>query len=390
MANKKVRHVKGLGSVYYDNTKQVWIGQVENGKYSNGRVKYKRFLNSSQDEVIYKMKEFVNQGTLVNSTNTNNVKNNIQFKDFLNSYLNNVKKNKLKPASYDRDSTTANNNIVPYIGGYDLSELTTSIIQLQLVNRLQETNYSFSTINKAYVLTNECLKYACYQGLIEKNPCEFVAKPSKTSISRPIKEIRFFDDDEINAFKEVALSKYKNGRFKYSNGYAFIILIYTGLRIGELLALKWKDIDLNNKFIKVHSNIAVTHKNNERQVLIQDSTKTRKSRIVYLTGSAIYYITQLKENTKPHNDDFVITTNGKREVSAVRNSYLGICKRANIDDPQGLHTLRHTFASLMIRKGVDIKIISEMLGHSSVSFTYNTYVHLLEEEKAKVIAQIDI
>lgn len=74
----------------------------------------------------------------------------------------------------------------------------------------------------------------------------------------------------------------------------------------------------------------------------------------------------------------------------MRNSYLGICKKANIDNPQGLHTLRHTFASLMIRKGIDIKIISEMLGHSSVSFTYNTYVHLIEEEKAKVISQLEV
>lgn len=60
------------------------------------------------------------------------------------------------------------------------------------------------------------------------------------------------------------------------------------------------------------------------------------------------------------------------------------------ENHQGLHTLRHTFASLMIRKGVDIKIVSEMLGHSSVTFTYNTYVHLQEDDKADVIKKLAI
>ena len=109
-----------------------------------------------------------------------------------------------------------------------------------------------------------------------------------------------------------------------------------------------------------------------------------------MTTSARKYFSELKQLVNPNSNDFVVITNGQRDISAVRKSYLGICKHANIDNPQGLHTLRHTFASLMIRKGVDIKIISEMLGHASVSFTYNTYVHLIEEEKAKAIQQIDV
>ena len=80
----------------------------------------------------------------------------------------------------------------------------------------------------------------------------------------------------------------------------------------------------------------------------------------------------------------------KRDTTRALNTYTFICKRAKIDNHQGVHTLRHTCASLLIRKGVDIKIISEMLGHKDVAFTYNTYVHLIEEEKAKTINQLDI
>ncbi len=89
-------------------------------------------------------------------------------------------------------------------------------------------------------------------------------------------------------------------------------------------------------------------------------------------------------------DDYVYTTNGCRDLTSIEDTYKRICKKAEISNPQGVHTLRHTCASLLIRKGIDIKIISEMLGHASVSFTYNTYVHLLDEEKARIIGELDI
>lgn len=159
-----------------------------------------------------------------------------------------------------------------------------------------------------------------------------------------------------------------------------------------MLALTWKNVDLDNNYIKVSSNIGAKYNEDMKiETFIQDSTKTKKSRIVHLTKSAKRYLTELKELQKPNKKDYVVISNtDTRSFSILRNSYLGICKKANINNPQGLHTLRHTFASLMIRKGIDIKIISEMLGHSSVSFTYNTYVHLIEEEKAKVISQLEV
>lgn len=384
--NKKTRHVKDLGAVYYDSTKSQWVGQVEHGRYTNGRVKFKRFYSTSQEECIYKMKQFKESNQPVKD----NDKEPMLFSKYLSYYMETVKKPKLKIASYERDCNTANNNIIPHIGGYELSELTTDIIQKSLINKLMSKGYSCSTINKAYVLTNECLKYACRQDLIPKNPCELVTKPTKSNLNYDSKDIRFFDDNEIERFKDTALRKYKNGKPAYLNGYPLIILIYTGLRIGEMLALKWKNVDLENKYIKVEANIAVVHDGQDRIVIMQKGTKTKDSRIVYMTSSAYKYFEEWKQIVNPHPNDYVMITNGKRDISAIYQSYIGICNKAQIDNHQGLHTLRHTFASLMIRKGVDIKLISEMLGHSSVSFTYNTYVHLIEEEKAKIITQIQV
>lgn len=386
MANsgsKKVRHVKGIGSISYDSSKEQWVGQVETGRYSNGRVKFKRFYSSNQNDVLYKMKQFKESLVVVDAPNDS-----IGVEEYFKSFLINVKKPKLKPASYTRDLCTWNNNVKPYIGGYYLHELSPSIIQNEMINVLLLKGLSHSTIHKAYVLTNEALKYAQRQSILKNNPCDLVDMPSK-KIFTETKEIRFFNDDEINRFINTALNE-KWHRTDYNNGLAIVSLIYTGLRAGELIGLKWGDINFDDNYIKVRSNVAVIYDESGRHVIEQSSTKTRKSRIVHMTKSAYKYLTELYTIRSPKKNDYVFLCGGNRDLSSLSSSYLAICNKAGIDNPQGLHTLRHTFASLMIRKGVDIKIISEMLGHASVSFTYNTYVHLLEEEKAKTIQQLDI
>lgn len=388
MGNKKVRHVRDLGSVYFDETTQRYVGQVENGRYANGRVKFKRFYCNSQNDVIIKMKEFRRSHILSDATDRKNL---VLVSDYFEQYLTQIKQKKLKPASYDRQYRTYTDQIKPLIGGYYLTDLTADILQEQLIDVLYNKGYSYSTINKVFVLTNECLKYAVSKEVLQLNPCDKMLKPKKREFGIA-KVIRFFDDDEIARFTETALSKNKKGEYIYSNGLPLVILIYTGLRGGEMTALKWEDVDLKNNYIRVHRNIAAvrdaeTHK---RKIIVQEGTKTKGGRIVHLTKSASKYLTLLKELKSPNKKDYVVSSQGSRDCSGLRKTYILVCDKAGIHNQQGLHTLRHTFASFMIRKGIDIKIISEMLGHSSVSFTYNTYVHLIEEEKAKAIQQIDL
>ena len=167
--------------------------------------------------------------------------------------------------------------------------------------------------------------------------------------------------------------------------------MYTGLRAGELMALQWQDVNLKSNYLNIHKNVVTYYDdNNERKVANQEDTKTQTHRFVYLTKSAKLYLKHLYLTRKPRSNDYLVITTSKRSIDSLETTYHSICKRANILNPQGLHTLRHTYASLLIRKKVDIKIISETLGHASVAFTYNTYVHLIEEEKAKTIKEIDI
>jgi len=383
--NKKVRHVKDLGAVYFDSTTNKWVGQIEIGKYPKGRVKYKRFYDASQEEVIYKMREFKKKTDVIEDRDKADL---VLFSDFFVPFLENIKKPQIKIASHARNVYTWHSNIEPYLGGYYLTDLTTQIIQNEMINKLILKGCAYSTMHKAYVLLNESLKFAYKQRLIPTNPCELVEMPKKSKSQT--KDIRFFNDDEIERFIAVALDESWK-RTDFHNGLFIVSMIYTGIRAGEAVSLKWSDVNFKDKYIKIHANIAIVYdENHERQVIKQDSTKTRKSRIVYLTQSAQKYLSELYDIRKPKQSDYLFATNGKRDISSLTSLYVETCSRAKIQNPQSLHTLRHTFASLMIRKGVDIKLISEMLGHASVSFTYNTYIHLIEEEKAKTITQIDV
>ncbi|MGN1339812.1 MAG: tyrosine-type recombinase/integrase [Oscillospiraceae bacterium] len=395
MANtgsKKARKVKNLGVVYFDGSKNSWVGLIEIGKYSNGRTKYKCCYGSSQNTVIDKMRDYCSNHPYCFEKQED--VNSITVTDYFTNFLQCVKKPKLKPASFTRELGTLNNHIIPYIGTYNLAELTTLIIQTELVNALMVKGLSYSSVHKAYILVNEGLRYAYKQSLIPNNPCDLVEEPSKKVFTNN-KSIRFLDDNEISNFISAATTKTKsNKKMKYRNGYAIISLIYTGLRGGELMALKWGDINFEGGYISVRRNVAAVYNSEgKREVLIQDGTKTKEGRTVYLSKSAKKYLQLAKltqSASQTQNDNFVYITNGCRDLSSLEETYSTICDKAGISNHQGIHTLRHTCASLLIRKGVDVKIISEMLGHSSVSFTYNTYIHLLEEEKAKVIGELDI
>lgn len=386
MAKRNTKNPNGSHSVYKTKDGR-WVAQIVIGKSENGKLKYKRFTSDKQYVVIEKMREFEQGFTQIKNANKS------YLSDFLTGYIFNVKKNVLKPSSFDRDVRTGN-LINKYIGDYTFEQLTAPFIQIELINKLKDDGYSYSTIHKAYVLLNECLQYAVDTDKLEKNPCRLVKQPPKKMFEK--KEIRWLSEDEIKLFKEQAMAKYKTGRDRYIYGLPISLIIYTGLRCGELAALKWSDIDFENKKIYVRKNIVTVYDyesadKKTRKVNLQTSTKTSDGRKIPLIKSAEDILNSIKSKYQEINPDgFIINNSDKMvHVDTISDSYTNIAKTAGIDNPLGIHTLRHTFASLLIKKGVDIKIVSDILGHKDVSFTYNIYVHILEEQKTQAMSLLD-
>jgi len=313
----------------------------------------------------------------------------VTIEKYILNWLENVKRNELKPLSYDTLETTINTHIIEKLGYYGIHDLTGDIIQKELVNSMISSNYAYSTIKKAYDALNACLKYAAANRIILYNPMQTVVKPSKKHFEA--KEIEILTDDEIERLYNEAVIY---GR----HGYAIILMLYTGMRLSEAIGLKWSSFDEKSNTLTISGSVVLAKNRNRKDnqplysLLEQKSAKTRKSeRKIYLSSKALEAIKELyKHNYRGNQGDFVISTKTHNPVRPrnMQKIFDNILRRAGISH-KGLHSLRHTFASMLIRKKVDIKIVSELLGHADVSFTYNTYVHIIDEQKSFAIQELD-
>ena len=116
----------------------------------------------------------------------------------------------------------------------------------------------------------------------------------------------------------------------------------------------------------------------------------KSNRIIKLSKKAINAITELNKIYNYSDNDYIFQTKHKKPIRPrnLQNTLDYILKKANINH-KGLHVLRHTFASMLFKKGVDIKTVSELLGHEEVRVTYNTYIHLIQEQKNQAIDLLD-
>lgn len=330
----------------------------------------------------------LNLQVLVEYTESENNTDSPTVEEYIKNWLYNVKANTLKPSSFDRKEQVINYQIVPYIGSISVQALTTDDIQT-MVNELKK-RYSYSTVKKAYECINACLKYAVKKRDLQYNAAESVSIPSNTQ--RSSSDIHFFTEDEIRLILQESVRCCKNGNRAYRIGEIFIFLLNTGLRIGEALALEWGNIDFKKQLATVRSNVVYvkdrTNSSRSYCCVKQPSTKTKNgSRIVPLNAEAVRALISLKglNGSTPY---VFATKNGKRiHPRNVDRTFRGILRRCNIPCT-GVHSLRHTFASRLFAKGVDVKTVSELLGHSDVGITYDTYIHLIQEQRAAAVSTI--
>lgn len=384
IVSKKTRRDNGEGSIYQRKDKR-WVAQIQ----VNNVPKF--FYGKERKEVVAKLKEFkLNQLQGFDSLLT------VNLKDYINNWFKVVKINELKPSSLDRLESTIINHIIPNLGHYTIDKLTSPIIQEELINKMLNNNMSYSSIKKAYDAINACMKYAVDNRQLMFNPVKTVTKPSTTKFEK--NEIVILSDEEINKFEYACIDKYSNGNYIFKTGYGFILILYTGLRMGEALALKWSDVDFENRRIRIDNNIVMAKNRKKKKetdpniILIeQDSTKTKSGiRYVGLSKKALNALEQLKSMTYYNSNGYVFTTEHNTPIRPrnLQNTFDSILNKANIKH-NGLHVLRHTFASMLFKRGINVKTVSELLGHADVRTTYNTYIHLIEAQKTQAIDLLD-
>lgn len=364
----------------------------------------KDFLGYSEEEVREKYEQWKNRS---DSLTRNNYEDRLLM-ECVYEWIHNVKYLTLKTSSYSRLVQVADEYVNPRLGIYKIKEITPDIIQFNLINDLHKKGYSYSTIKKATNVLTGFYRWATGTQKIKFNPCIALVLPSEKKIKEEkgqIDEIKFYSKDEIKKLKDAADDNNKFCKevsdFRYPRAYTYLFIIHTGLRIGEMLALKWSDFNPDKKTISISKDI-VEYKDVDTGKIVtklQLTPKTSSSRrILTLNDSAVEILNIIKERSFNPNNEYIVANrskNGKKDYVApsnYRNSFRRYCEYAGVEY-KGVHALRHTFASLMFDQGIDIKYISVWLGHSSVQITYDTYVHIMEEigyENKSVIPAISI
>ena len=262
---------------------------------------------------------------------------------------------------------------------------------------------ALSGLQKVMLLLNACFKIAIQEGILFINPCDGVCMPKESCITIPSKKQVSLTDEEIQKFKVSALRVCKTtSEYPCRDGLILLIIINLGLRVGEALALNWNDIDFDKRIVRINKtlqrdiiNFNAKQGENKLYNRIKNSTKTKAGeRVLSLNSTVLSYLQELQEYDRRNNiiSEYVCCTT-KGTLHSRRNlqrSMERILENAGINHKITLHTLRHTFGSYLIRKGVRIEVVSKLMGHSRITITYNQYIHSIREEEAKAMNLIEV
>ena len=354
-------------------------------KLYNGE--YKEFYGRTVKEVKEKIQEFESRNMYIKKTEVRKQ----TFGEYLENWFINVRVYEVESSTYLRNEQTINYHIKDSsLYNAQMVNIDSELCQ-SLINKLSE-KYSRSTISKVYVLLNMCFNYAFTKEHIGENPMMKVKMPKESSLVTKKKEAKWLSSSDVEKFVQEAERvntrefriKGKVGERVYGvNAYYAILIIYTGLRIGELMALTWEDIDFKNKTLNVNKSRAKGKIDGKTTLYIKDPKSESGTRIIPLSDRAIYALQKIKEYStelKLNSDNNLIVANTSSESNITRTVKSMLFRAGCETEKCGLHALRHTFGSLLLEKGVDLKTISYLLGHSDITVTANIYLHITREK----------
>ncbi len=302
--------------------------------------------------------------------------------DFMDDWLENHHRDYVKRQTYVRYKS----NIDCYIrrseaGEKELRELTRRDVQ-EFVNALklkkgERTGKTLSagTVNSTFMVLQCALGYAEENGMIDKNPCLRIRRAAEHKREDGVKCFTVAEQKKIESY----IDDLRDPEY-----YCYIVALYTGLRIGELCALTWDDVDFEEKALYVNKGVYSSLDDNGKWELMTDTPKTRTSvRVIPLPAHVMKTLAKMWKSSK---SEFVCSrADGSRITPWVcRWRFDEILKKLGIRH-LNFHCIRHTFATRALENGVDIRTLSELLGHSTPAITLNVYTHSLTEHKRSMM-----
>lgn len=302
------------------------------------------------------------------------------YENWLNEWLNNYIKISNKQRTFERYRNIISLHILPNLGDYDIADISPIILQKFISNLSKNGNkrtkkgLSSNYINGIVSIIQNSLKTAHILGLVSDYNADKIKRPKIVE-----KQVVCF-----TIYEQKKIEKYiaKSNRQKLKG---VILCLYTGLRIGELLALTWNDIDFAKNTLSVTKSCHDGYIDGKHCVIV-DTPKTENSiRQIPLSKPIISLLKQLKKTTQ---SKYVISYNSNPIlVRSYQRTFELLLKKLKIQH-KGFHALRHTFATRALECGMDVKSLSEILGHKNATITLNRYAHSLWEHKANMMDKL--
>lgn len=293
---------------------------------------------------------------------------NITLHTYVSLWLDLFKKNEVKQGTFERLLQSCDSLGRYELGREKVCEISALDVQFY-INQITNEGYSFSTIKKQLELVRASLRKAVSLKIISDNPAAEIGMPSREIVKKP-REVLAYDEKE-----QQRIQRYIEAHTDSNAVLCIAFMIETGLRSGEALALRWSEINLDKH--RCHICATIINPHIPSKAYVQDTPKTSASiRTVPLNIRATAILNTLKRRA---SSEFVFgdssSESGRLEYPTLIRTIRKMCEEIHVPY-RGAHVFRHTFATNCYYKGVDIKILSKLLGHSDVKVTYNTYINL--------------
>lgn len=366
--------IVGNGTVYYSHSKKIWIAEYY--VLENGKQKRKSISSKNKDDVYKKLNKI-----MYDFHNDNYIrKNGITLLEVLKQNREDkLAANLISDSHYSRLEFVIKEIESSTIGKMNIDQITTRDLQTyfnSLINR-----YTDSTIKKVWECTKQGFQAAYKQKYILSNPFDDLLKPKSTKETKVLEAMTTEDEEKLSSYllqSNLSQEKYK---------VVILIQLYTGMRIGEVLALAKDDIDFDKNIIRVRKTLTV---NRDGELTIKSGTKTYSGKrdipiSPFLHNSLVEQIYASKNN--PNNLLFTYE-NRLIKPSTVNTVLKRICKQLGLSKNISNHTLRHTFGTRCIESGMAPKVVQTLMGHKDISVTLNTYTSVLNQYKEEEFGKL--
>ena len=360
----------GEGTIY-QRKNGLWCADLTVGYDETGK-RLKKSLSSMDKETLMKKvneeRRKLNLGIAVTSSDSSTVA------QWLDEWLRNYKEHNLRNNTIDNYKKITRVHIIPVIGKFTLAKLNTAMIQ-RIYNDLARQG-KYNTAIKVNIILNQAFNTAVKLGLIHINPNANCIVPKQPK-------------EKISALSSEDQLKFESACRDNVFGRAFLFLLQTGLRVGELCALMWEDIDLDNNVIKISksanrvNNYDETAETKTHIIISKVKTESGERDVPLSNKARDILLHQQKHKTSmfvfPSSVGTILQQrNIRREMKVITDE---IKIKTHITP----HVLRHTFATRMLERGANIKALSAILGHKRIQITLDLYVDAMMNLKQETI-----